>query len=47
MLTENQPILALLLHGKNERGDLSPARRKVVAALAAEMKAGMKRGAGA
>jgi len=38
VLRDNLPILALLLYGKNERGDLSPEQRKVVAALAAEMK---------
>lgn len=38
VLTESQPILALLIYGKNEQGDLSPAQRKVVANLAAEMK---------
>ncbi len=38
VLTEDQPILALLLYGKNEQEDLSPAQRKVVADLAAEMK---------
>jgi mRNA-degrading endonuclease RelE of RelBE toxin-antitoxin system len=38
LLTENQPILALLIYGKNEQGDMSPAQRKAVAALAAEMK---------
>jgi len=38
VLTEEQPILALLLYGKNEQDDLSPAQRKVVAGLAAEMK---------
>ncbi len=40
VLTESQPILALLIYGKNEQGDLSSAQRKVVAALAAEMKQG-------
>ncbi len=40
VLTESQPILALLIYGKNEQGDLSPAQRKVVAALAADMKRG-------
>jgi mRNA-degrading endonuclease RelE of RelBE toxin-antitoxin system len=40
VLTENQPILALLIYGKNEQGDLSPAQRKAVAAFAAEMKQG-------
>jgi hypothetical protein len=39
-LTENRPILALLIYGKNEQSDLSPAQRIVVAALAAEMKQG-------
>lgn len=38
VLTEEQPILALLLYGKNEQGNLSPTQRKMVAALAAEMK---------
>lgn len=38
LLTEDQPILALLTYGKNEQGDLSPAQRKAVAGLAAEMK---------
>lgn len=40
VLTESQPILALLIYGKNEQGDLSSAQRKVVAALAAKMKQG-------
>ena len=40
VLTERQPILALLIYGKNEQGNLDPAQRKVVAALAAEMKRG-------
>lgn len=38
VLTEEQPILALLLYGKNEQEDLSTAQRKMVAGLAAEMK---------
>jgi len=38
VLTEDMPVLALLLYGKNEQDDLSPAQRKVVASLAAEMK---------
>ena len=38
VLTEEQPILALLIHGKNEQEDFSPAQRKVVAGLAAAMK---------
>ena len=38
VLTENLPILALLIYGKNEQGDLSPAQRKAVADLAAETK---------
>ena len=38
VLTDDLPILALLLYGKNEQADLSPAQRKIVAALAAEMK---------
>ena len=33
-------FLALLLYGKNEQDDLSPAQRKLVAGLAAEMKRG-------
>ena len=40
VLTRGQPILALLLYGKNEQGNLSPAQRRVVAAWAAEMKRG-------
>ena len=38
VLTDELPILALLLYGKNEQDDLSPDQRKAVAALAAEMK---------
>ncbi len=38
VLTDELPILALLIYGKNERADLSPEQRKVIAALAAEMK---------
>ena len=38
VLTDELPVLALLLYGKNEQSDLSPAQRKIVAALAAEMK---------
>ena len=37
VLTKEQPILALLLYGKNEQGELSSAQRKVVADLAAGM----------
>ena len=40
VLNEDQPILALLIYGKNEQGNLDPAQRKAVAALAAEMKQG-------
>ena len=40
VLSESRPILALLIYGKNEQGDLSPAQRRVVAALTAEMKHG-------
>ncbi len=40
VLTESQPILALLIYGKNEQDDLSPAQRKMVAAVAAAMKQG-------
>ncbi len=43
VLTESQPILALLIYGKNEQDDLSSAQRKAVAALAAEMKQGAGR----
>ena len=42
VLSESQPILALLIYGKNEQGDLSPAQRKVVAALLAQIKQGAK-----
>lgn len=38
VLTDDMPILALLIYGKNEQPDLSPAQHKAVAALAAEMK---------
>lgn len=40
VLGKSQPILALLIYGKNEQGDISPAQRKAVAALAAVMKRG-------
>jgi mRNA-degrading endonuclease RelE of RelBE toxin-antitoxin system len=40
VLTDDEPILALLLYGKNEQSDLSPAQRKVVAELATQMKRG-------
>jgi len=40
VLAESRPILALLIYGKNEQGDLSPAQCKAVAALAAQMKQG-------
>ena len=40
VLTADHPILALLIYGKNEQEDLSPAQRKVVAGLAAAMKRG-------
>ena len=40
VLTDHQPILALLIYGKNEQADLSPSQRKAVAALAAQMKQG-------
>jgi mRNA-degrading endonuclease RelE of RelBE toxin-antitoxin system len=42
VLTDDQPILALLIYGKNEREDLSPVERKTVANLAAEMKRGRR-----
>ncbi|MBS0562814.1 MAG: type II toxin-antitoxin system RelE/ParE family toxin [Proteobacteria bacterium] len=38
VLTKDRPVLALLIYGKNEQDDLSPAQRKAVADLAAEMK---------
>jgi hypothetical protein len=37
-LNKDTPILALLLYGKNEQSDLSPAQRKLVAELAQEFK---------
>ncbi len=40
VLREDTPILALLIYGKNERADLSPEQRRVVAALAQQMKRG-------
>jgi mRNA-degrading endonuclease RelE of RelBE toxin-antitoxin system len=40
VLTDDEPILALLLYGKNEQSDLSPAQRKVVVGLATQMKRG-------
>lgn len=40
VVTENRPILALVIYGKNEQDDLSPAQRKVVTALAMQMKQG-------
>jgi mRNA-degrading endonuclease RelE of RelBE toxin-antitoxin system len=40
VVNQKRPILALLIYGKNEQGDISPAQRKVVAALAAAMKQG-------
>lgn len=40
VLSEGESILALLIYGKNEQGDLSPAQCKVVAALAVQMKQG-------
>jgi mRNA-degrading endonuclease RelE of RelBE toxin-antitoxin system len=38
VLNEDTPILALLLYGKNEQADLSPAQRKVVVELATALK---------
>ncbi len=38
VLADDLPILALLLYAKNEQSDLSPAQRKAVVALAAELK---------
>ena len=40
VFSESQPILALLINGKNEQGHLSPAQRKAVAGLASDMKQG-------
>ena len=40
VLTDDEPIFALLLYSKNEQSDLSPAQRKVVAELATQMKRG-------
>ena len=40
VLADDVPILALLLYGKNEQGDLSPTQRKTVAVLAAALKRG-------
>ena len=37
-LHKNQPIFALLVYGKNEQSDLSPAQRKTLGGLAADMK---------
>ena len=42
VLTDSLPVLALLIYGKNEQGDLSPAQHRVVSALAAAMKTGSK-----
>jgi len=38
VLAAGQPVLALLVYGKSEQGELGPAQRKTVAALAAGMK---------
>jgi mRNA-degrading endonuclease RelE of RelBE toxin-antitoxin system len=38
VLSDNDPILALLLYAKNEQDDMSAEQRKMVAALVAEMK---------
>ena len=43
MQTEDMPIYALLICGKNERGDLTADQRKSVAAFAAAIKAVRKR----
>jgi hypothetical protein len=45
VLNEDQPILALLIYGKGERVDMSPEQRRVVARVAAEMKAASRVGA--
>jgi hypothetical protein len=37
------PIYALLIYAKNERADLAPDERRVVAAFASSIKAGRKR----
>lgn len=34
----DMPVYALLIYGKNERADLSPAQRRAVAALAEDLK---------
>ena len=39
---EVNPILALFLYGKNQQGNLTPAEKKLVASLAAAMKAEAK-----
>lgn len=39
---EANPLLALLLYGKNEQGDLTPREKKLVTSLAAAMKAEAK-----
>lgn len=39
---EVNPLLALFLYGKNEQANLTPAEKKLAAALASEMKAKAK-----
>lgn len=40
--SDDAPLYALLIYGKNEKADLSAADRKTVAALAAEIKKAAK-----
>ena len=40
---QDMPIYALLIYGKNERADLTPAQRKSVASFAAAIKKARKR----
>jgi mRNA-degrading endonuclease RelE of RelBE toxin-antitoxin system len=38
VLTDDLPVLALLIYGKNEQSDLSSAQRKAIAALVMDIK---------
>ncbi|UFN49831.1 type II toxin-antitoxin system RelE/ParE family toxin [Roseomonas sp. OT10] len=42
LLTDDLPVLALLLYGKNQQADLSSAQRAAVLTLAKAMKEGRK-----
>lgn len=42
VLTEEQPILALLIYGKNEQVNPTPEQVRVLAAVVSEFKAGAK-----